>query len=177
MEDRAALIFERIRQRDGWLGARPDRWRLSAARFLKAAVAYYASLGVAVTRVMTDPAVAIRPSRFATPAREFGLRHIRTRPYTRKTTGKAERFIHSALREWAYAQAYPWSDRRADELRTWLHRYNWRRPHAGIKSKTPISTLGLSVDNLLRRHKLGQGRNIRRGWRASVRRRRAIAGR
>jgi transposase InsO family protein len=79
-----------------------------------------------------------------------GLKHIRTKPYTPKTNGKAERFIQTALREWAYAQAYPTSRRRAKELPFWLHRYNWHRPRGGIKSQTPISRLALSEDNLLR---------------------------
>ena len=82
----------------------------------------------------------------------LGLKHIRTRPYTPKTNGKAERFIQTALREWAYAHAYPTSDHRAAELPIWLHRYNWHRPHGGIKSQTPISRLGLTEDNLLRLH-------------------------
>jgi len=130
----------------------PDEKADSAVPFLKAAVAYYASLGVAVTRVMTDNGSCYKAFAFRDACRELGLKHVRTRPYTPKTNGKAERFIQSALREWAYAQAYPSSDRRAEELSTWLHRYNWHRPHAGIKSKTPISRLGLSVDNLLRHH-------------------------
>jgi transposase InsO family protein len=130
----------------------PDEKADSAVPFLKAAVAYYASLGVAVTRVMTDNGSCYKAFAFRDACRELGLRHIRTRPYTPKTNGKAERFIQSALREWAYAQAYPSSDRRAEELPTWLHRYNWHRPHAGIKSQTPISRLGLSEDNLLRLH-------------------------
>ena len=66
--------------------------------------------------------------------------------------GKAERFIQSALREWAYAQPYPTSAHRAAELPAWLHRYNWHRPHGGLQSHTPISQLGLSEDNLLTLH-------------------------
>jgi transposase InsO family protein len=66
--------------------------------------------------------------------------------------GKAERFIQSALREWAYAQAYPHSRRRTAELPRWLHRYNWHRPHASLNAKPPISRLGLSENNLLRLH-------------------------
>jgi transposase InsO family protein len=57
-----------------------------------------------------------------------------------------------SLREWAYAQAYPTSDHRAAELIPWLHRYNWHRPHGGIKLQTPISRLGLTEDNLLSIH-------------------------
>ncbi|WP_141245220.1 integrase core domain-containing protein, partial [Mesorhizobium sp. WSM3860] len=82
----------------------------------------------------------------------LGLKHVRTRPYTPKTNGKAERFIQTALREWAYAFAYPTSQQRAAELPVWLHRYNWHRPHGSLKSKTPISRLALTQDNLLRLH-------------------------
>ena len=89
---------------------------------------------------------------FRDGCRAFGLKHIRTRPYTPKTNGKAERFIQSALREWAYARAYTHSDLRTAELPHWLHRYNWHRPHGSLKTKTPISRLGLSEDNLLRLH-------------------------
>ena len=66
--------------------------------------------------------------------------------------GKAERFIQTALREWAYAHAYHNSNQRSAELIPWLHRYNWRRPHGSLKANTPISRLGLSEDNLLRLH-------------------------
>ncbi len=130
----------------------PDERASSAVPFLKAAVAYYASLGVTVTRVMTDNGSCYKAFAFRDVCRELGLKHIRTKPYTPKTNGKAERFIQTALREWAYAQAYPTSDRRAEELPAWLHRYNWHRPHGGIKYQTPISRLGLSEDNLLRLH-------------------------
>lgn len=87
---------------------------------------------------------------FARACRELRLKHIRTKPYTPKTNGKAERFIQTPLREWAYAIACPTSDHRALELPVWLHRYNWHRPHGSLKSKTPISRLGLTADNLLR---------------------------
>lgn len=130
----------------------PDEKKESAVAFLKAAVAYYASLGVVVQRVMTDNGSCYKSHAFREACCDLGLRHIRTKPYTPKTNGKAERFIQTALREWAYAQAYPHSDRRAAELPTWLHRYNWHRPHSGIKSKTPISRLALTEDNLLRLH-------------------------
>ena len=84
--------------------------------------------------------------------RELGLRHLRTRPYTPRTNGKAERFIQTALREWAYAQAYPNSDHRAAALPLWLHRYNGHRPHGSLQSQPPISRLALTQDNLLRLH-------------------------
>ena len=130
----------------------PDETKESAVPFLKAAVAYYASLGVTVARVMTDNGSCYRSHAFRAACAELGLKHIRTKPYTPKTNGKAERFIQTALREWAYAQAYPSSDRRAAELPIWMHRYNWHRPHGGIKSQTPISRLGLNRDNLLSLH-------------------------
>jgi transposase InsO family protein len=129
-----------------------DEKALSAVAFLKAAVAYYQSLGVKVERVMTDNGSCYRSFAFAKVCKRLKLRHIRTKPYTPKTNGKAERFIQTALREWAYAQAYDTSDQRAAELPYWLHRYNWHRPHGGIGDKTPISRLGLTGNNLLRLH-------------------------
>ena len=130
----------------------PDEKKASAVAFLKAAVAYYASLGVRVARVMTDNGSCYKAFDFRGACRDLGLKHIRTKPYTPKTNGKAERFIQTALREWAYAQAYPTSDRRAEQLPIWLHRYNWHRPHGSLKSKPPISRLALAEDNLLRLH-------------------------
>jgi transposase InsO family protein len=130
----------------------PDEKKESAVAFLEAARAYYASLGVAVERVMTDNGSCYRSKAFASACRRPGLKHIRTKPYTPKTNGKAERFIQTALREWAYAVAYPTSEHRATELPAWLHRYNWHRPHSSLKSQTPISRLGLTEDNLLRLH-------------------------
>ena len=130
----------------------PDERKESAIAFLQAALAYYASLGVAVARVMTDNGSCYRARAFAKTCRRLALKHLRTRPYTPRTNGKAERFIQSALREWAYAQPYPTSAHRAAELPAWLHRYNWHRPHGGLQSHTPISQLGLSEDNLLTLH-------------------------
>ena len=130
----------------------PDEKKESAVAFLRAAVAYLASLGVSAQRVMTDNGSCYRSKAFRKACAELGLKHIRTKPYTPKTNGKAERFIQTALREWAYAQAYTSSAQRAVELPLWLHRYNWHRPHGGIKSQTPISRLALERDNLLRLH-------------------------
>ena len=123
-----------------------------AIAFLKAAVAYYANLGITVERVMTDNGSCYKAFAFRRTCKRLGLRHIRTRPYTPRTNGKAERFIQTALREWAYARAYDTSRQRAAELPYWIHRYNWHRPHASIGSLPPISTLGLPGNNLLRLH-------------------------
>jgi transposase InsO family protein len=143
IDDASRLAFSQIL---------PDERKESAIAFLEAAVAYYRSLGIAVTGVMTDNGSCYRARAFAKACRRLQLKHIFTRPYRPRTNGKAERFIQTALREWAYAQAYPNSDRRAAELPFWLHRYNWHRPHGALKSKPPISRLGLSEDNLLRLH-------------------------
>jgi transposase InsO family protein len=130
----------------------PDEKKESAVAFLEAALAFYASLGVTVARVMTDNGSCYRSSAFRQACQDHRLKHIRTRPYTPKTNGKAERFIQTALREWAYARAYPDADRRAAELPIWLHRYNWHRPHGSLESKPPISRLALTENNLLRLH-------------------------
>jgi transposase InsO family protein len=143
IDDHSRVAFSQIK---------PDEKADSAVPFLKAAVAYYKSFGVTVTRVMTDNGSCYKAFAFRDACRDLGIKHLRTRPYTPKTNGKAERFIQTALREWAYAQAYPTSDCRADQLPVWLRQYNWHRPHGGIKSQTPISRLGLSEDNLLRLH-------------------------
>ena len=129
-----------------------DEKRRSAIAFLKAALAYYASLGIKVERVMTDNGSCYRSFAFRRACKRLGLKHIRTKPYTPKTNGKAERFIQTSLREWAYAQAYETSHQRKNQLPAWLHRYNWHRPHAGIDDKTPISRLGLTENNVLRFH-------------------------
>jgi transposase InsO family protein len=143
IDDASRLAFSQIM---------PDEKKQSAVAFLKAAVAYYNSLGIRVARVMTDNGSCYRAFDFRDACRELGLKHIRTKPYTPKTNGKAERFIQTALREWAYAQAYPTSEHRAAALPTWLHRYNWHRPHGSLGAKPPVSRLGLSEDNLLRLH-------------------------
>ena len=143
IDDHSRLAFSQIHA---------DETQESAIPFLKAALAYYASLGVTVTRVMTDNGSCYISHAFRDACAQLGLKHIKTKPYTPKTNGKAERFIQTALREWAYAQTYDSSDHRAAQLPAWLHRYNWHRPHGGIKSQTPISRLGLDRDNLLRLH-------------------------
>jgi transposase InsO family protein len=130
----------------------PSEKKRSATAFLRAALTYYESLGIKVERVMTDNGSCYKSFAFRRACKRLGLRHIRTKPYTPKTNGKAERFIQTSLREWAYAYAYENSQQRRDRLPYWLHRYNWHRPHAGIDDKTPISRLPLTEDNVLRFH-------------------------
>ena len=143
VDDHSRLSFTQIH---------PDEKAVSAVAHLKAAVAWYESLGVTVERVMTDNGPCYTSQAFRKACHDLGLRHIRTKPYTPRTNGKAERFIQTALREWAYARAYKTSDQRAAELPAWTHMYNWHRPHSSLNSKTPISRLGLNEDNLLRFH-------------------------
>jgi transposase InsO family protein len=130
----------------------PDQRKESAVAFLEAAIDCFGRLGIRVERVMTDNGSCYRSKAFRATCKRRGLRQIFTKPYTPKTNGKAERFIQTALREWAYARAYHSSDQRSAELSNWLHRYNWHRPHGSLKANTPISRLGLSEDNLLRLH-------------------------
>ena len=138
--------------RVAFVQVRANQRKESAVAFLEAAVAYFAKLGVRVERVMTDNGSCYRSKTFRAACKRLGLRQIFTRPYTPKTNGKAERFIQTALREWAYARAYQNSDQRSAELLNWLHRYNWHRPHGSLQANTPISRLGLPEDNLLRLH-------------------------
>jgi len=143
IDDASRVAFSKIRK--------SERGRCAVA-FLKAAVAYYKSLGVTVLRVMTDNGSCYRSHAFARACRRLELKHIRTKPYTPRTNGKAERFIQTSLREWAYARAYLNSRQRARELPFFMHRYNWHRPHASIGGKPPISRIDLTKDNLLRLH-------------------------
>ena len=129
-----------------------DEKKESAIAFLKAAVAWYARLGIKIERVMTDNGACYKSKAFARTCKALGLKHVRTRPYTPRTNGKAERFIQTALREWAYARSYDTSNQRAAHLTHWTHMYNWHRPHSAVRKKPPISRLGLDQNNLLRLH-------------------------
>ena len=124
----------------------------SAIAFLEATVAYYAKLGIVIRRVMTDNGSAFVSHAFGQALDRLGLRHIRTRPYTPRTNGKAERFIQSALREWAYGFVYRHSEERAGMLNHWLHHYNWHRPHSSLDDLPPITRLPISRNDLLTGH-------------------------
>jgi transposase InsO family protein len=125
----------------------PDEKRASAIAFLDRARAWFGRHGVTVERVMTDNGSAYRSHAFRHACADAGLRHLRTRPYTPRTNGKAERFIQTALREWAYARPYASSSERSHAITTWLHQYNHHRPHAGIHAATPIARLNNLLGN------------------------------
>jgi transposase InsO family protein len=138
--------------RIGFTDLYPDEQKASATQFLHNTVAYFSSLGVRVRRVLTDNGSAFRSKAFAKACRRLRLKHSFTRPYRPQTNGKAERFIQSALREWAYGIPYNHSSERADMLERWIHHYNWHRPHQGIAGLAPISRLAQSRNNLLTLH-------------------------
>jgi len=119
----------------------PDEKKESAVAFLDRALTWFAGLGVSVERVMTDNGSAYRSDLWRQACQERKLRHIRTKPYTPRTNGKAERFIQTSLREWAYAQPYSGSQQRSAALLAWLRHYNTARPHAGLAQCTPAARL------------------------------------
>ena len=138
--------------RIGFTDMHPDETKASAVQFLQNTVGYFRSLGVRPKRILTDNGSAFRSTDFARACRSLKLKHSFTRPYRPQTNGKAERFIQSALREWAYGIPYNHSSERTAMLERWIHHYNWHRPHQGIKGFAPISRLAQSQNNLLTLH-------------------------
>jgi transposase InsO family protein len=128
----------------------PDERGETASAFLRRAVAWFAEMGVEVERVMTDNGSAYRSVIHAQTCRELGIRHLRTRPYRPQTNGKAERFIQTMLREWAYGRLYGSSAERSSQLASWLDRYNYRRKHGSLGHRPPAARLNeLQGNNLL----------------------------
>ncbi|MCX8115509.1 MAG: IS481 family transposase [Burkholderiaceae bacterium] len=129
-----------------------DERAASAVQFLRNAFAYFASLGVRLKAVLTDNGAAFRSRDFRDACRQLGLKQRFTRAYRPQTNGKAEPFIQSALREWAYAFSYQHSSERTEALDDWIHHYNWHRPHQGIGGAAPMSRVKPSRNNLLTLH-------------------------
>ncbi|NIJ72583.1 transposase InsO family protein [Xanthomonas sp. F4] len=101
-------------------------------------------------RALTDNGACYTFRRFRRLVRRLGMRHLRTKPYTPRTNGKAERLVQTTLREWAYARSYVNSQQRADAFPAWVHHYNWHRPHASLGYLSPISRI--PMNNVLGLH-------------------------
>ena len=125
----------------------PDEKKTSATAFLERALVFFARHGVTVERVMTDNGSAYKSHLFRDTLTARGIRHKRTRPYTPRTNGKAERFIQTSLREWIYAIAFESSSQRTAAMAPWLCNYNTVRPHSALGGKPPIAKL--IKDNVL----------------------------
>ena len=135
--------------RIGYVEILPDECGATAVGFLQRAVAWFAKRDVRIERVMTDNGVAYRAHVFAAACRALEIKHKRTRPYRPQTNGKAERFIQTLLREWAYRFAYPTSDMRRQRLPEFLHFYNYHRAHTALAGLPPMTRL--IGNNLLKR--------------------------
>lgn len=118
-----------------------DQKAATCIGFLDRAIAWFAAHGVIVERVMTDNGSGYVSTAWAQHCTRIEVRHLRTRPYRPRTNGKAERFIQTMLREWAYACVYQTSEQRRHALEPWVWRYNNQRLHSALGHKTPISRL------------------------------------
>jgi transposase InsO family protein len=119
----------------------PDEKAKTVVGFLRRAAGFYRSHGISVEGLMTDNGPAYRSAAHALACRAMGIKHIRTRPYRPQTNGKAERFIRTMLREWAYAAVYGSSPERAAALSGWVERYNYRRRHGALGHRPPVQRL------------------------------------
>jgi transposase InsO family protein len=119
----------------------PDEKKESACAFMARALDFFSAHGVRVERVMSDNGSAYRSHLFRRLLAEAGCKHLRTRPYTPRTNGKAERFIQTSLREWVYAAAYASSAERSRAMQPWILAYNHQRPHSALAGKPPVSRL------------------------------------
>jgi transposase InsO family protein len=130
----------------------PDQKHTSAILFFHMARAHFSRFGFSCRRILTDNGSCYRHWFFRKIVREANVKHRFTRPYTPRTNGQAERYIQTALREWAYARSYQNSLQRQIELDLWTHDYNFHRPHASLNLNTPASRSGLNRNNLLSLH-------------------------
>jgi transposase InsO family protein len=129
-----------------------DQTSASAQRFFHMTRAHFSRFGFPVRRVLTDNGSCYRDGRFRMLLNQQHIKQRFTRAYTPRTNGKAERFIQTALREWAYARTYQNSLERQQQLDHWLHDYNFHRQHASLNHNTPASRAGLKRNNLLSLH-------------------------
>jgi transposase InsO family protein len=117
----------------------PDETGASCVAFLQRARAWFSKQGIAIRRLLTDNGTGYRCHRFRDACQALRLKHLRTKPRTPQTNGKAERFIQTMLREWAYGRFYRTSVIRATQLARWLRHYNQERPHASLSYLPPFS--------------------------------------
>ena len=130
IDDHSRLAFSRIL---------PDQKAETTRAFLRQALAFYAQHGISIRRLLTDNGSGYRSRLFHTACTQLGIHHRFTRPYTPRTNGKAERFIQTALREWARARHYTDSEERNQHLAPWMQHYNFTRPHGSLGYAPPIS--------------------------------------
>jgi transposase InsO family protein len=130
----------------------PDQTHQSALRFFFMAREHFNRFGISMRKAYNDNGPCYRHSLYRKTIKQLDIKQGFTRPYTPRTNGKAERFIQTALREWAWARTYQNSEERKQQLTAWLHDYNFHRPHASLKLNTPASRAGLNRNNLLRLH-------------------------
>lgn len=109
----------------------------AAAAFLQRTLAWFRRRGVRIRRLLTDNAKVYRAGVFAAVCHRWTVRQRFTRPYRPQTNGKAERFIQTLLREWAYRTPYRSSTCRTAALRPYLRFYNHQRPHASLGRRSP----------------------------------------
>jgi transposase InsO family protein len=128
----------------------PDEKVPSVLNALEQAVSFYQDHGIKIQRVLTDRGCTYRSKLFAASCQNLGLQHLFTKPYRPQTNGKAERFIQTITREWAYARTYHSSNHRAAFLPHYLHDYNFHRPHSALNSLPPSSRLPQTADNVSR---------------------------
>ena len=136
VDDRSRVAYAEI------LG---DERKASCVGFLRRCVAWFAGLGIQVQGALTDNGNGYVSHAFAQACTELGVAHLRTRPYRPQTNGKAERFIQTLLREWAYARRYQSARARAKALGPWLEHYNRRRPHWSLGRRPPFERLKEAV--------------------------------
>jgi transposase InsO family protein len=125
--------------RMGFTQMLPDQKTETTIRFLNSAVEFFARHGIAIRALLTDNGSSYRSRQFRQACQQMAILHSRTKPYTPRTNGKAERFIQTALREWAYAKHWINSEDRDAHLQPWMHYYNHERPHGSLNYKPPIS--------------------------------------
>ena len=140
VDDHSRLAYAEVFQ------GKAENARMAVA-FLRRGIAFFAKGGIRVERVMSDNGSGYVSSAHAIACRTLGVRHTRIRPYRPRTNGKAERFIQTMLREWAYARIYGSSAERERQLPVFLERYNFRRPHGSIGKRQPASRLTKAVGN------------------------------